>query len=76
MASGQELFREQMAGEYNRLTGILRTNPRYVIARSRLILRQADRWLQQSDLTEAERLWLEVIKESFEELIERAGGTP
>jgi len=27
-------------------------------------------------LTEAEEFWLEVIKESFEELMQQAGGTP
>jgi hypothetical protein len=27
------------------------------------------------DLTEAEQFWLEVIKESFQELVRKAGGT-
>jgi hypothetical protein len=73
--SGFELFREQVAGEHNRLSRLLASHRRYVIARSRHILRQLDHFAGTPDLTEAEQFWLEVIRESFEELIQKAGGS-
>ena len=74
MASGFELFREQAAAEYNRLSQLLPGSRRYVIARARQIIRQVAHFAATPDLTEAEQLWLEVIRESFEELIQQAGG--
>lgn len=74
MPSGFELFREQVAGEYNRSSHQLPNNRPYVIARTRLIIRQLDRFAEIPDLTEAEQFWLEVIRESFEELMQQAGG--
>jgi hypothetical protein len=76
MASGFDLFREQTAGEYNRLSHLLPGNRQYVVARARQIIRQVDHFARTPDLTEAEQFWLEVITESFEELIQHAGGTP
>ncbi|HEY1931789.1 MAG TPA: hypothetical protein VGG99_07255 [Acetobacteraceae bacterium] len=76
MALGFELFREQAAGEYNRLSHMLPGSRRYVIARARQIIRQLDHFATTPDLTEAEQFWLEVIKEAFEELVKRAGGNP
>jgi len=76
MASGFDLFREQAAGEYNRLSHLLPGSRHYVVARTRQIIRQLDHFATMPDLTEAEQFWLEVIKESFEELMQRAGGTP
>jgi hypothetical protein len=69
MESGFELFRDQVAGEYNRLSHQLPGNRQYVIARARQIIRQLDRFAEIPDLTEAEKFWLEVIRESFEELM-------
>jgi hypothetical protein len=66
MASGFDLFREQAAGEYNRLSRLLPGNRPYVVARARQIIRQLDHFATTPDLTEAEQFWLEVIKESFE----------
>ncbi len=74
MGSGFDLFREQVAGEYNRLSQQPSSNRPYVIARVRQIIRQLDHFAKLPDLTEAERFWLEVIKESFEELMQKAGG--
>ena len=76
MASGLDLFREQTAGEYNRLSHLLPGNRQYVVARVRQIIRQVDHFAKTPDLTEAEQFWLEVITESFDELIQQAGGTP
>jgi hypothetical protein len=76
MASGFDLFREQTAGEDNRLSHLLPGNRQYVVARARQIIRQVDHFARAPDLTEAEQFWLEVITESFEELIQQAGGTP
>jgi len=76
MESGFELFREQIAGEYNRLSHLIPVNRQFVITRSRQIIRQLDRFAKIPDLTEAEQFWLEVSRESFEELMQRAGGTP
>jgi hypothetical protein len=76
MASGFDLFREQTASEYNRLPHLLPGNRQYVVARARQIIRQVDHFAKTPDLTEAEQFWLEVITESFEELIQQAGGTP
>ena len=76
MASGFDLFREQAAGEYNRLSHLLPGNRQYVVARARQIIRQLDRFATTPDLTEAEQFWLKVTKESFEDLMQRAGGTP
>ncbi len=76
MASGFDLFREQAAGEYNRLSHLRPGNRHYVVARAWQIIRQLDRFATTPDLTEAEQFWLEVIKESFEDLMQRAGGTP
>ena len=75
MASGFDLFREQIAGEYNRLSHLLPGNRQYVVARVRQIIRQVDHFAKTPDLTEAEQFWLEVITESFDELIQQAGGT-
>jgi hypothetical protein len=74
--SGFDLIREQAGGEYNRLSLQPASSRQYVIARARQIIRQVDQYLATPDLTEAEQFWLEVIKESFEELVEKAGGTP
>jgi len=74
MALGFELFREQAASEYNRLTQLLPRERHYVARRARQIVRQVDQFAAIPDLTDAEEFWLEVIKESFEELIERATG--
>ena len=76
MASGLDLFREQTAGEYNRLSHLLPGNRQYVVARARQIIRQVDHFAKTPDLTEAEQFWLEVIRDSFDELIQQAGGTP
>jgi hypothetical protein len=73
--SGFDLFREQAAGEYNRLSRQPGSNRQYVIARARQIIRQVDMYMATPDLTEAEQFWLEVIKESFQELVRKAGGT-
>jgi len=75
MAPGFDLFREQAAGEYNRLSRLLPTNRPYVIARARQIIRQLDHFSAVGDLTEAEEFWIEVIHESFRVLIQTAGGT-
>jgi hypothetical protein len=75
-ASGFDLFREQAAGEYNRLSHLLPGNRQYVIARARQIIRQLDHFATLPGPTEAEQFWLEVIKGSFEELMQQAGGTP
>jgi len=75
MALGFDLFREQAASEYNRLTRLLPLRRSYVIGRARHIIRQLDRFSATPDLTEAEQFWLEVIKESFRYRIEQAGGT-
>jgi hypothetical protein len=75
VAAEFDLFREQAAGEYNRLSRLVGSNRQYVIARARQIIRQVDRYLATPDLTEAEQFWLEVIKESFEELAQK-GGAP
>jgi len=72
--SGFDLFREQAAGEYNRLQNLLPGNRAYVIAKARQIVRQVKQYTSLPDLTEAEQFWLEVIQESFEELIQQAGG--
>lgn len=74
MALGFDLFREQAAGEYNRLSRLLPGRRLYVISRARQIIRQLDQFATTPDLTEAEQFWLEVIKESFEDLIQLAGG--
>jgi hypothetical protein len=76
MASGFDLFRQQAAGEYNRLSHLLPRNRTYVVARARQIIRQLDHFAATPDLTEAEQFWLEVIRESFEDLMRQAGGTP
>jgi len=76
MASGFDLLREQAAGEYNRLSHLFPGNRHYVVARARQIIRQSDHFATMLGLTEAEEFWLEVIKESFEELMQQAGGTP
>jgi hypothetical protein len=76
MDPGFDLFREQAAGEYNRLSRQPGSNRQFVIARSRQIIRQVDQYMALPDLTEAEQFWLEVIKESFEELVRKAGGAP
>jgi len=76
MEPGFDLFREPAAGEYNRLSRQLASNRAYVIARCRQLVRQVDQYLATPDLTEAEQFWLEVIKEAFEELAQKAGGTP
>ena len=76
MASGFDLFREQAPGEYNRLSHLLPGNRRYVVARIRQIIRQLDHFATMPGVTEAEQFWLEVIKESFEELMQQPGGTP
>lgn len=76
MALGFDGFPEQAAGEYNRLSRLLPGNRQYVIARARQIIRQLDHFATMPGLTEAEQFWLEVIKESFEELMQQAGGTP
>lgn len=75
MESGFDLFRDQTAGEYNRLSRQTGSNRQYVIARARQIIRQVELYMATPDLTEAEQFWLEVIKESFEELVQKAGGT-
>jgi hypothetical protein len=75
LESGFDLFREQMASEYNRLTRQIATNRQHVIARSRQIIRQIDQWTTTPNLTDEEELWLEVMRESFAELLQRAGGT-
>jgi hypothetical protein len=46
------------------------------MTRSRQIIRQLDCFARIPDLVEAEQFWLEVIKQSFEELMQRAAGTP
>lgn len=74
MALGFDLFREQAAGEYDRLSRLPASNRPYVVARTRQIIRQLDHFAAMPDLTEAEQFWLEVIRESFEELMQRAGG--
>jgi hypothetical protein len=76
MASGFDLFREQAAGEYNRLSHLLPGNRQYIVARARQIIRQPDHFATTPDLTEAEQFWLKVIREAFEELMQQAGGTP
>lgn len=76
LESGFDLFWEQMAGEYNRLTRQIATNRQHVIARLRQIIRQIDQWMTTPNLTDEEELWLEVMRESFAELLQRAGGTP
>jgi hypothetical protein len=76
MVTGFDLFREQAAGEYNRLSRQPVSNRSYVVARAGQIIRQVDQYLATPDLTEAEQFWLEVIKESFEELTQKAGRTP
>jgi hypothetical protein len=76
MASSFDLFREQTAGEYNRLSHLLPGNRQYVVARARQIIRQVDHFARTPDLTEAEQFWIEVITESFEELIQQGGETP
>ncbi len=73
--SGFDLFRKQAAGEYDRLRSLLPGNRPYVIAKTRQVVRQLQRCGTLPELTEAERFWLEVIQESFEELIQQAGGT-
>jgi hypothetical protein len=75
MASGFDLFREQTAGEYNRLSHLFQGNRQYVVAGARQIIRQMDHFARTPDLTEAERFWLKVITESFEELIQQPDGT-
>ena len=69
------LFREQAAGEYNRLSRLLPAHRDYVIARARHVIRQLDRFSALPDLSEPEHFWLEVIKEAFDDLIQLAGGT-
>jgi len=76
MASGFDLFREQAASEYNRLSHLLPGNRQYVVARARQIIRQLDHFAATPDLTDAEQFWPGVITESFEDLIQQAGGTP
>jgi hypothetical protein len=76
MASGFDLFLEQTAGEYDRLSHLLPGNREYVVARARQIIRQVDHFAKTPDLTEAEQFWLEVITESSAEPIQQAGGTP
>jgi hypothetical protein len=73
-AAGFDLFREQVFEEYNRLSKQLGTNKQHVVARARHVVRQTEHWAVQPDLTEEEEFWLEVIKESFEELAQKAGG--
>lgn len=69
MAAGFDLFREQAAGEYNRLSHLLSGNCGYVVTRARQVIRQLDHFATMPNLTEAEQIWLVVIKEAFEELI-------
>jgi hypothetical protein len=57
MGTGFDLFREQAAGEYNRLSRQPAINRRYVIARAGQIIRQVDQYLATPDPTEAERFW-------------------
>ena len=73
--SGFDLFREQAAGEYDRLQGLLPGNRPYVVAKARRIVRQVRQYAALPNLTEAEQFWLEVIQESFEEMVRKAGGT-
>jgi len=54
MASGFDLFREQTAGEYDRLSHLLPGNRQYVVARARQVIRQVDHFARTPDLTEAE----------------------
>lgn len=72
--AGFDLFQEQIFEEYNRLSKQLGTNKQHVLTRARHIIRQADHWAAQSDLTDEERFWLKVIKDSFEDLAQKAGG--
>jgi hypothetical protein len=76
MASGFDLFREQAAVEYDRLSSLLSLNRAYVVARARQIIRQLDHFATMIDVTEAEQFWLEVIKETLEDLKQQAGGLP
>ncbi len=69
---GFQLFRQQLATEYNRLARQGSSKRNTVIRRARHVIRQVDTYANLPDLSEAERFWLEVIRESFDELMERA----
>jgi hypothetical protein len=55
MALGFDLFREQAASEYNRLSHRLPGNRQYVVARVTQIIRQLHHFAAMPDLTEAEQ---------------------